>query len=49
MPTHNETQYHLQDQISEMNLNIASIAKLLEDLSTQLAMSSKSWEAIRNI
>ena len=35
MPTRSETQYHLQDPISEMDPNIASIAKLLEDFSTR--------------
>ena len=37
MPTRSETQYHLQDPISEMDPNIASIANLLEDLSTQFS------------
>jgi len=35
MPTRSGTQYHLRDPISEMDPNIASIAKLLEDLSTR--------------
>jgi len=34
MPTRG-TQYHLRDLISEMNPNIASIAKLLEELYTR--------------
>ena len=34
MPTHSGTQYHFRDPISEMNPNIASIAKLLEDFFT---------------
>ena len=35
MPTHSGTQYHFRDPIYEMDPNIASIAKLLEDLSTR--------------
>ena len=35
MPTRSETQYHFRDSISEMNPNIASIAKLLEDFFTR--------------
>jgi len=35
MPACNETQYHLRDPILKIDPNIASIAKLLEDLSTR--------------
>jgi len=35
MPTRSGTQHHLQDPISEMDPNIASIAKLLEELFTR--------------
>ena len=34
MPTCSETQFHLRDLFSEMDPNIASMTKLLEDLST---------------
>jgi len=34
MTTHSGTQYHLRDPTSKMDPNIASIAKLLVDLST---------------
>ena len=35
MHIHSGTKYHLQDPISEMDPDIANIAKLLEDLSTR--------------
>jgi len=35
MHIHSGTKYHLQDPIFEMDPDIASIAKLLEDLSTR--------------
>jgi len=42
MPTRSGTQYHLRDPISEMDPTIASIAKLLEDLSTRFENVDKS-------
>jgi len=48
MPTHSGTQYHLRNPISEMDPKIASIAKLLTYL-LDLTMSSKNWEAIKNV
>jgi len=35
MPTRSGKQYHLRDSIFEMDPNITSIVKLLEDLSTR--------------
>ena len=47
MPTHSGTQYHIRGRIFEMDPNIASIAKLLEDLSTRFGSVEKELRSNR--
>jgi len=49
MPTRSGTQYHLQDPIFEMDPNIASIEKLLEDLSTRFSNVEQVLRSDRDV